>query len=105
MWCGTGYGIVIFTDALTGIDEPPQEQKVGIFPNPAAESFTVRFPPKPSLQASGSVSVTVRDVFGRVVLTGAGGDTFSTAGLTAGVYFVEAAAGGRTYHEKVIIHR
>ena len=105
LFAGTNHGI--FRAKLPSVSVEEQQQLSGnsIFPNPAAESFTVRFPPKPSLQASGSVSVTVRDVFGRVVLTGAGGDTFSTAGLAAGVYFVEAAAGGRTYHEKVIIHR
>lgn len=38
---------------------------------------------------SGGGTVTVRDVLGRVVLSGAAGDMFSTAGLAAGAYSVE----------------
>ncbi|MCZ2132514.1 MAG: T9SS type A sorting domain-containing protein [Bacteroidetes bacterium] len=59
----------------------PDDASLQIIPNPAGESFRVAY--------SGGGTVTVRDVLGRVVLSGAAGDMFSTAGLAAGAYSVE----------------
>ncbi len=59
----------------------PDDASLQIIPNPAGESFRVAY--------SGGGAVTVRDVLGRVVLSGAAGDMFSTAGLAAGAYSVE----------------
>ena len=79
-------------------EEPEDSAELRIIPNPATESFTVSYPEK--------TAVTVRDVFGRVALSGAVGESFSTAGLAAGVYFVEVSgADGRRVVGRLAVGR
>ena len=74
------------------------ELPLQIIPNPAAESFTVHCPD--------NSAVTVRDVFGRIVLTGVGRETFPTYNLPDGVYFVEVSgAGGVRGVGRVVVGR
>ena len=102
VWCGTGYGIVVFTDALSGTDESMQVQGIEVFPNPASDFFTVHCPE--------GATITVRDVFGRIKTINDkvvdGKATISTEGFASGIYFVEIHdLNGRRNVSKVAINR
>ncbi len=82
-----------------GANLPASQSGRVMYPHPAAQSFTVRVN-KPA-------SVTVRDVYGRVVgqqaITG-GAAEISTAQFAPGVYFVELCeTGGFRIVEKIVV--
>lgn len=113
LWIGIGsvegnsftFCAIFNPDGLKGIPivlsaEEPELPTAGVVisPNPATESFTVR--------GSENAAVTVKDVFGRVLLTGVTQQSFPTFDLAPGVYFVEVFVGnGKRIVEKVVVSR
>ncbi len=80
---------------------PPEENQnlnsdLLIKPNPVSERFDVSAP--------AGATIAVRDIFGKLLYAGAGGK-ISTSGRSAGVYFVEAASGGKRSVAKSVVFR
>lgn len=94
--------------SITSVEESSFSHS-GIFiePNPATESFTVGFSSISMPNQTNSGDVTIRDVFGRIVLSGVAGEPFSASGLAAGVYLVELhlQSNGRREYGKVVVTR
>lgn len=97
LFAGTNHGVFRAKLPSVGVQEEQSLFSVSISPNPAAESFIVHY--------SDNAAIIIRDVLGRIALTGVSGESFSTSDLSAGVYFVEALAGDRRRIGKLIVAR
>lgn len=103
---GDKYSLLRYAEPLsTGVDEPKPQvpyTNVLISPNPASESFTVH--------CRDAATITVRDVFGRIInqqfeITDAE-TAISTTDYTSGVYFVEVTGRDNSrIVQKVVISR
>jgi hypothetical protein len=72
-----------------------------MYPNPAADSVTLRLG-----ESSGKAKVEVADVLGKVVLsteTTRKMTTINTSFLSAGMYFVTVTSGEATSNQKLVI--
>ena len=79
----------------TAVAEISNTKSLSVYPNPVSESFVIR---NSSLAATHGASVTITDLFGRVVLTqyALPNARYNIAHLPAGVYFVELSNGNET---------
>ncbi len=99
---GSHAGVIFNPTGLKGIpitlsaEIPATYSELSLFPNPTSESFTVH--------CAVNAVVTVRDVFGRLLYSGTGSE-ISTVCWPAGVYFVEAASGGKRSVAKAVVLR
>jgi hypothetical protein len=86
----------------TGVQEL-SENTLQLYPNPANEVVTV-------LAGEQNIAqLTVTDVNGRVIYhtqnTGAPTHRINTAGFSAGLYFLSAQSGGKTFYGKLVVNR
>lgn len=93
---------------ITSVEESSFSHN-GMFikPNPATESFTVGFSSASMPGLTEAADIFIRDVFGRIVLSGITGESFSASGLAPGIYFVELhlQSNSRRDYGKVVITR
>lgn len=92
--------ITLPLDLTTGVNENVLQDGFEVFPNPAAEEFTVSF----GAGINGTLSVC--DISGRTILrTNIQGSEkkFSVTNLENGVYFIRAEANGESATKKIII--
>lgn len=100
------FNIVIDEGAVVNTSEVESGNAMSLFPNPARDEVSIRF----RQAAAGEVVVRLLNLQGQAVaqrrFPEAGPQlTLHTAGLPAGVYFVNVQAGGGFFTEKLILQR
>ncbi len=90
-----------------GLNEPQLRNTVHVFPNPARNNVTVRFPQ----DVSGIGLIRIMDLLGQTVLTksieitGDPTQALDISGLRGGVYMLKAEIDGRIFLQKMIIDK
>lgn len=85
-----------------GLESSLKIQGISLFPNPASESFTVRF-----IEMPGEKSIRIWDISGKEIAHFGINDQSDfkifTTNLDSGVYFIEVECGQQTFRKKVIV--
>jgi para-nitrobenzyl esterase len=90
-------GFVACTNPVIGVSEV-SDANVGVYPNPAAESFTVNIPGE-------SFRVHVTDISGKLVYAGTGTDLLQVdvSNWQSGVYLLQLTTGTTVYTRKLVM--
>ena len=100
----TPYGNVMTLCFTTGVEEPPAQDPIAIFPNPASGSVRIS-----NAGISGPWQVDIIDLDGRTVqrktAINAPDMTVTLEGMAAGPYVVNVQSADRAYHGKLIVDR
>jgi hypothetical protein len=76
----------------------PGDAVLRLYPNPATDRLRLGLPEA----ENGSVRVTVRDMYGTVVLSRQGNEVIGVSGLASGLYFVEAITPFQIYRGRFL---
>ncbi|MCA0427567.1 MAG: T9SS type A sorting domain-containing protein [Bacteroidetes bacterium] len=102
--CKDSISKVITVDkSPVGLESSFKIQGINLFPNPASESFTVRF-----IEMPGEKSFRIRDNSGKEIahfrINDQSDFKIFNINLDSGVYFIEVESGQQTFTKKVIIN-
>jgi hypothetical protein len=85
-----------------------QISSVEVFPNPTSDMFTVRFNMNVSnyvdMQLHSADGKTLKTLISKKVVSGMFTQSFSTEGLTKGIYFISINVGGQTETNQIFVN-